>query len=213
VDSMGSDLSIVRAAKVSTIGEASLGLNEANKGLINYLMKNRHGSPFEHGTMTFLVKAPIFVWREHMRHRIGFSYNEESGRYHKLVAEFYRPNKPRTQSGKAGHYLLADSDDEIMAHDMDCAFEWANIRAYQMYVEMLTKGVAREIARMVLPVNIMSSAYVTMNPRSLMNFLALRTAPNAQREIQIVASSYESYFSAKFTEVWAAFCDNGRVAP
>jgi thymidylate synthase (FAD) len=210
---MGSDMSIVKAAKVSTIGEASLGLNEGNKGLINYLMKHRHGSPFEHGAMTFLVKAPIFVWREHMRHRIGFSYNEESGRYKVLQPEFYRPDVARTQEGKAGHYIIERSEDDILNHDMDCAFEWANIRAYQMYQEMLRRGVAREVARMVLPVNIMSSAYVTMNPRSMMNFLALRTAPNAQREIQIVASNYESYFSAKFTEVWAAFCGNGRVAP
>ena len=88
VDSMGSDELICRAARVSTLGAASIDTSES-AGLIGFLMGNRHGSPFEHNAMMLRVTAPIFVWREFMRHRIGFSYNEESGRYKVLDGVFY----------------------------------------------------------------------------------------------------------------------------
>ena len=92
IDSMASDLSVVRSAKVSTVGDLSTLESDAEKsaGLINFLMRDRHGTPFEHNSMTFFVSAPIFVFREFHRHRIA-SYNEESGRYKKLQPVFYVP--------------------------------------------------------------------------------------------------------------------------
>jgi flavin-dependent thymidylate synthase len=110
VDSMGDDTSVVRAAKVSTAGQGAARYvqhEQAADGLIGYLMRNRHGSPFEHTAFTFYVEAPIFVWREIMRHRIA-SYNEESGRYRKLEPVFYVPaaSRPVRQGGTSAHPRL-----------------------------------------------------------------------------------------------------------
>lgn len=215
---MGRDGDIVQAARVSTQG-AEAG-KESGAGLIDYLMKNRHGSPFEHGAMTFLVTAPIFVWREHHRHRIGFSYNEESGRYKELEPRFYVPRVARTQVGKPGHYDIVESDDVELTRLMASHIEQANRLAYDNYRDMLSAGVAREVARMCLPVNIMSSCFVTCNPRSLMSFLSLRThRPDAtfpskpQAEIELLAEGYEAHFSRLYPLTWASFGKNGRVAP
>ncbi|MCX8526575.1 MAG: FAD-dependent thymidylate synthase, partial [Candidatus Nanopelagicales bacterium] len=109
VRASASDADVIFAARVSTAGEQSLedvnGDAERSTGLINYLMRERHGSPFEHNSLTFFVRAPIFVWREHMRHRIA-SYNEESGRYRQLEPVFYVPARERAiqQVGKTGAY-------------------------------------------------------------------------------------------------------------
>ncbi|MDP2013819.1 MAG: FAD-dependent thymidylate synthase, partial [Actinomycetota bacterium] len=111
------DADVVFAARVSTAGEQSLDDVDADagssKGLINFLMRERHGSPFEHNSMTFFVQAPIFVWREHMRHRMA-SYNEESGRYRELKPVFYVPARDRqlVQIGKTGAYEFLDGSDE-----------------------------------------------------------------------------------------------------
>ena len=114
------DADVIFAARVSTAGESTLedidADAERSKGLINYLMRERHGSPFEHNSMTFFVRAPIFVWREHMRHRIA-SYNEESGRYKELNPVFYVPAQERNliQVGKAGHYDCCGKIKEALA--------------------------------------------------------------------------------------------------
>ena len=96
------DSDVLFAARVSTAGEQSLEESskdpERSKGLINYLMRDRHGSPFEHNSMTFFISAPIFVFREFMRHRVGWSYNEESGRYRELQPVFYVPGAGRASS-------------------------------------------------------------------------------------------------------------------
>lgn len=219
------DIDVVRAARVSTQGEHS---NELSKGvvsteyagLINFLLRERHGSPFEHSYFTFRVKAPIFVWREHMRHRIA-SYNEESGRYKVLEPEFYVPDSDRklVQVGKTGAYEFVDGDAEQKAY-VNVHVRGASERAYHAYTEMLSKGVAKEVARMALPVNIYSSAYVTMNARALMNFLSLRkSAPDSaypsypQREIEMVAEMYEDIFADLMPLTYSAFILNGRVAP
>lgn len=183
-------------------------------------MRERHGSPFEHNMFTFLVHAPIFVWREHMRHRIA-SYNEESGRYRQLEPVFYIPADDRAlvQTGKTGHYEFIPGSGrqhelvEVATYDV-C------MRAYEWYTKLLEEGVAREVARMVLPVSIYSSAYVTMNARALMNFLSLRKKSDdstfksyPQREIEMVAEQYEYYFATTMPITYAAFTKNGRVAP
>jgi thymidylate synthase (FAD) len=192
----------------------------ASAGLINYLMRDRHGSPFEHSVFTFFVQAPIFMWREHFRHRMA-SYNEESGRYKVLDPIFYTPATDRKliQIGKAGAYEFVDGTQEqfdIVTQETKKACEVA----YASYEAMLEAGVAREVARIVLPVTIYSSAYVTMNARALMNFISLRRKAEGshfpsfpQREIEMVAEKYEEEFKRLMPLTHASFVANGRVAP
>lgn len=218
-----SDADIAFAARVSTQGERSQEVDQDDpklSGLINFLMKERHGSPFEHSVFTFYVKAPIFVWREHMRHRIA-SYNEESGRYRVLDPEFYIPSKDRklVQVGKPGAYVFEPGTEDQYIF-VGRHITRASKEAYERYELMLQEGVAREVARAVLPVNIYSSAYVTMNARSLMNFLSLRRAVEGsyfpsypQREIEMVAEKYEEIFKQLMPLTHEAFVKNGRVSP
>lgn len=219
-----SDADVVWAARVSTKGDQSLEDTKAeaekSAGLINYLMRDRHGSPFEHSVFTFFVQAPIFMWREHFRHRIA-SYNEESGRYKVLEPVFYVPGEDRklVQIGKAGAYDFVEGTPEQFATVTEQTKRACSV-AYESYVAMLEAGVAREVARIVLPVTIYSSAYVTMNARALMNFLSLRRKAEGshfpsfpQREIEMVAEKYEEEFRKLMPLTHAAFVANGRVAP
>lgn len=217
INSMASDSAVVMAARVST-GASDDTTKDA--GLINYLMRDRHGSPFEHNAFTFYIEAPIFVFREFMRHRMA-SYNEESGRYKELAPVFYTPDVDRKliQVGKPGAYTFEDGDQEQF-DSVDNAIFIASEDAYVQYQTMLDDGIAREVARMVLPVNIYSSMYVTMNARSLMNFLSLRTTREGthfpsfpQREIEMVAEKMEEFFAEKMPITYETFNKNGRVAP
>jgi len=224
VKSSASDSDVVWAARVSTAGENSLEDVDADssrsEGLINYLARERHGSPFEHTSMTFFVSAPIFVFREFMRHRIA-SYNEESGRYRELRPNFYIPSRERklVQIGKAGAYTFVDGTPEQYELTVS-AIKESCIVAYANYQKMLEAGVAREVARAVLTVTLYSSMYVTMNARALMNFLSLRTAREGshfpsypQREIEMVAEKMEEHFSKLMPLTYNAFQKSGRVAP
>ncbi|MHB2022881.1 MAG: FAD-dependent thymidylate synthase [Mycobacteriales bacterium] len=224
VKASAADSDVIWAARVSTAGEASIeALNEdpeRSAGLIRYLLRARHGSPFEHSTFTFRVSAPIFVFREFMRHRT-FSYNEESGRYRTLEPVFYTPGPDRhlVQEGKPGHYEFVPGTAE--QHKIAAeAIEDSCRQAYRAYLEMLDAGIAREVARSVLPVGIYSSMYATGNARALMTFLSLRTRrPDSafpsypQREIELVAEAMEALFAERMPLTYAAFCACGRVAP
>ncbi|WP_416520024.1 FAD-dependent thymidylate synthase [Streptomyces achromogenes] len=220
-----SDADVLFAARVSTAGQQSLDeLNkdpERSKGLINYLMRERHGSPWEHTSMTFLISAPIFVFREFMRHRVGWSYNEESGRYRELQPVFYWPAEARklVQQGKPGRYEFIDGPPGLLNHartHMEIAYR----EAYAAYQAMLNAGIAREVARSVLPVGLYSSCYATCNARSLMHFLGLRTTHPAaaiksspQREIEMVGEKMEAEWAKLMPLTYAAFNANGRIAP
>ena len=230
VRSSASDSDVLFAARVSTQGEQSLEAAAAktdasedekrNKGLINYLMRDRHGSPFEHNSMTFYVQAPIFVFREFQRHRIA-SYNEESGRYKELSPVFYVPAPDRNlvQIGKTGAYeFLPGSAEQIALVEQET--RTTSQQAYESYKRMLEAGVAREVARIVLPLNIYSSMYVTMNSRALMNFLSLRTSREGthfpsfpQREIEMCAEKMEDFWASLMPYSYECFNLNGRVAP
>ena len=225
VRSTANDRDVLFAARVSTQGEQSLEGNaddatDRDKGLINYLMRDRHGSPFEHNSMTFYVQAPIFVFREFMRHRIA-SYNEESGRYRELRPVFYVPGADRNlvQVGKTVSYEFTPGTPE-QTQLVDTEVRAVCTEAYASYQRMLDAGVAREVARMVLPVTIYSSMYVTMNARSLMNFLSLRTMREGthfpsfpQREIEMVAEKMEQFWVDLMPMTSESFNANGRVAP
>lgn len=212
VDVMGDDHRIVQAAKVSTLGADSINATDS-AGLIRFLMQNRHGSPFEHCVMQWMISAPIFVWREFMRHRIA-SYNEESSRYRQLQPVFYVPpdERPLTQVGKPGAYTLEPGTADQWAH-LDERMRANQRSAYEAYEAQLQNGVAREVARQVLPVSIYSTAYVTMNVRALMNFLSLRTASNALWEIRQVAIAMDDSFAARFPATRQAYAAAGFVAP
>ena len=217
INSMASDDAVVMAARVSsgTVGEP-----EKDAGLINYLMRDRHGSPFEHNAFTFRIEAPIFVFREFMRHRVA-SYNEESGRYKQLEPVFYVPDTERAlvQTGKVGAYEFIDGGVELTAKTQKALMNNSK-DSYERYLALIDNGVAKEVARMALPVNIYSSMYVTLNARSLMNFLSLRTKSKdssypsfPQREIEMVAEKMEIFFAEKMPITYESFKKNGRVAP
>jgi thymidylate synthase (FAD) len=215
---MGSDDAVVLAARVSTKTESVDATKDA--GLINYLMRDRHGSPFEHNAFTFYIEAPIFVFREFQRHRIA-SYNEESARYKQLEPVFYVPNLERKliQKGKPGAYKFEQGDLGHLTTVYRSTYK-ANKKAYEEYQTMLDAGVAREVARGVLPVNIYSSMFVTMNARALMNFLSLRTdrpenlfPSYPQREIEMVAEQMEAVFAERMPITYDCFNKNGRVTP
>ncbi|MET9119996.1 FAD-dependent thymidylate synthase [Streptomyces sp. NPDC004528] len=226
-----SDADVLWAARVSTLGDQAAEMNQCrdirtgltarDTGLINYLMRDRHGSPFEHNSMTFLVTAPIFVFREFQRHRVGWSYNEASGRYRELEPVFYSPGPDRklVQQGRPGKYeFVAGTEHQHQAAE---GHIWhACDEAWERYQEMLAAGIAREVARTVLPVGTYSSMYATCNARSLMHFLSLRTqheqaaAPSfPQREIEMVAEQMEAEWAALMPSTHAAFTTHGRVAP
>lgn len=223
ISNMGSDSSVVAAARVSTEGIESLDYLQdgEGKGLINFLMKNRHGTPFEHNSFTFFVSAPIFVFREFHRHRIGWSYNEESGRYKELEPVFYIPSRDRSlvQVGKTGAYEFLPGTDEqynLMRYGHYRVAEFS----YENYQCLLEAGIAKEVARMSLPLNIFSSMYATCNARSLMAFLSLRTnredatfPSKPQREIEMVAEAFEFDFARLLPLVHETFNANGRVTP
>jgi len=224
VRASAADADVLFAARVSTKGEQSLedvGADASrSKGLINYLMRDRHGTPFEHNSMTFFISAPIFVFREFMRHRV-FSYNEESGRYRKLQPVFYVPGPDRrlVQEGKPGHYefLAGTAEQHKIAEE---ATRRSCEQAYSAYLEMLDAGIAREVARGVLPVATYSSMYATCNARALMGFLSLRTKRDdsrfpsfPQREIEMVAEKMEAEWARLMPLTHAAFEEHGRVSP
>ncbi|MFB8778021.1 FAD-dependent thymidylate synthase [Streptomyces broussonetiae] len=225
VKSSASDADVLFAARVSTLGDQSLDElkkdPERSKGLINYLMRDRHGSPFEHNSMTFFISAPIFVFREFMRHRVGWSYNEESGRYRELQPVFYTPDESRklVQEGRPGKYVFVEgtpSQHATVRHVLEDSYQ----QAYSAYQKLLAEGVAREVARAVLPVGLFSSMYATCNARSLMHFLGLRTQHELakvpsfpQREIEMVGEKMEAEWAKLMPLTHAAFNANGRVAP
>lgn len=239
IDKMGGDHSVVRTARVSTGADSNKTLTQLfeetdeafelrnaeqakkDAGLINYLMRERHGSPFEHNAFTFYVKAPIFVFREFHRHRIGFSYNEMSGRYTELLPEFWVPaaERPLVNAGKPSKPEMVPGTDEQWAEAVEILGGQHQI-AWDNYQRLLKLGIANEVARVGLPVGIYSQMYVTTNLRAVLNFLSLRThEPEAkfvsrpQKEIEDVAREMEKHVAQLFPIAYETFNKHGRVGP
>jgi thymidylate synthase (FAD) len=208
---LADDLSVVNAARVS-FGVRKTELEPADEGLIRFLMRERHGTPFEHGYFRFLVKAPIFVVREHHRHRAGHSYNEWSGRYSKLEAEYYVPDYVRTQVGKPGAYSFEPVEPAVRDTARD-EIETSAEQAFGAYERMLEQGVAKEVARTVLPLAMYTKYFWSCNPRSLMHFCSLRNSEHAQFEIREYARAAESFLQRLMPVTHAAFVANDRTAP
>ncbi len=186
VDSMGSYKSVARAARVSYKSKSS---DEADKKLVNTLLKQGHDSPFEHVVITYHIKAPIFVARHLVRHRIS-SWNELSGRYAELEDEFYIPSEERTNGA-----------------DVSAIKESFN-KAYETYKGLIASGCTKEVARTVLPVSTYTEWFWTLNVRSLMNVLDLRAVPAAQQETREYAVAIGRIWQDVMPELFAAYIRN-----
>ena len=218
VDWMGDEISICNAARVSfhkeTDSNIDGSLRDEDAGLLKYLLKNKHGTPFEQGFLAqFHIRVPIFVMREWIRHRVGFSYNEESGRYVEMRPDFYIPDEARTQVGKPGAYTFERHPDRGVEEWFKGALKYHSEKGYDLYQEALNYGIAKEQARLFLGLNLYTEFRWTCNSRSLMNFLALRAHKEAAGEIQTYAGAIEEIFSQKMPTIHAAFEEAGRVAP
>lgn len=225
IQAVGDDAMIAHAAMVSTRGamDGEAVPPEKAAGLIRYLMANRHGTPFEHGCLTVRVHAPIKVWREWHRHRVGWSYNEESGRYKQLDPVFYIPPRERPtirpdgfKSARPAFDVATDDEYQQVLMHLEAGYR----AAYLHYQAMLEMQVDRGLARDVLGVGIYSACYCTANPRSIMHFLELRTnRPDAKRpskplfEIEVAAGNLEAIFARRWPVTHAAWNECGRAAP
>jgi len=211
-DAMATDLSVVNAARVS-FARRKDEMEDGDAGLIRFLMRERHGTPFEHNAFRFHVRAPIFVAREWFRHRVG-SFNEFSMRYAKATDDFYVPEAEdvRTQVGKPGAYSFEPVDDELADRTREELREVYDA-AFGAYERLVEAGVARELARAVIPVGAYTEFFWTVNARALMNFVSLRAAEAAQREIRRYADAVERFFEQHMPVTHAAFVAAGRIAP
>lgn len=208
VDFMGGDQRVDQAAGVSLGRFDRARGDDAVRRIVGYMMKHRHGTPFEHSVFTFHIKAPIFVAREWMRHRIG-SFNEISGRYTELPREHYVPVTLRMidPDNKQGSI---ETDD---GHEMLSMIRQQQEAAFVVYEQLLNQGVAREVARGVLPLSTFTEFVWTVNARSLMNFLSLRLTEDAQWEIRQYAWHLLRHLMDKMPLTYEAFTANDSIAP
>lgn len=200
------DVDVAYAAWVSNFASEARNRDTSRiAGLINFLYRERHMSPFEHGSFTFFVDTPLFVAREFMRHRT-FSYNETSGRYKEMEGRFYLPpfERPLIQKGKVGAYTF-EPGTPVQYAKMVTSFERSFNVAWEEYNNMLGEGIAKEVARDVLPLSLYTQFYATANPRNVMQFLILRNDKHALYEIRDVAQQIEAEFARAMPLTYAAF--------
>ncbi len=200
-----SDDMVAMAAWVSNDKDSAEKLEDRSRveGLISFLYRNKHMSPFEHGRFTFKVDVPLFVAREFHRHRTA-SYNEVSGRYTEMKPRFYCGEVARVQQGKMGNYYFVDGSD-----DQTALYRKSKRKAvkkdWEIYQSRLEAGIAKEQAREELPLSLMTQFYVTMNPRNLMQFLTLRNDSHALKEIRDVAVKMEKVLEETMPFTYAAY--------
>ena len=209
---MADDISVVNSARVS-FAKSQQEMDDSGRGLINFLMREKHGTPFEHNSFRFHVKCPVFVAREWFRHRIG-SFNEFSARYSEVGEDFFVPyqNDVRSQVGKPGAYEFHMVEEDIANQAIEIINQ-ANISAYEAYKKLIDMGIAKELSRTVLPVGMYTQFYWTVNARSLMNFLSLRLSKTAQLDIRRYAKSVEAIFADKMPVTYQAWVENGMNCP
>jgi thymidylate synthase (FAD) len=204
VDYMGSDQRIVQAARVS-YGAGTKTVRE-DRGLINYLMKNWHTSPFEQVQLTFHTKMPIFVARQWVRHRTA-RLNEISGRYSIMRDEFYVPSPDQIRYQSASN-KQGRSDESLSAEDAARViqlFEEEQRSIYTNYQSVIERGVARELARMNLPLSLYTEWYWQIDLHNLFHFLRLRLDPHAQYEIRAYAEAMSKCAQAVAPLAYEAF--------
>ena len=208
IDSMGDDNSICQAARVSTGNDVKDYKESA--GLINYLWREGHTSPFEHVAATFRVEVPLFIARQMMRHRT-FSYNEISGRYSKLEPKFWIPaeDRPLLNKGSGAYPDLRFHDDHSGVRDFTRGMIRAkSLEALNAYNTLLDGGIATEVARVVLPQNMYTSFYMTGNLKNYLDFIDKRIVQNAQEEVREVALAMGQSFDIMVPLTMKAWKDN-----
>jgi thymidylate synthase (FAD) len=219
VDFMGTEENIVRAARVSTKGAESRG-TAANTGLVKYLYREGHGTPFESCVLQMYLEFPVFTSRQVVKHRLS-SINEESGRYKEMEGVFYvvPEDRPLVQVGKTGAYEF-----EAGRPDQREAVDWVQKNMAQAlwenYYKLKHIGICNEVARMYLPFALYSSMYFTANLRSVLNFISLRKdwgeeavhRSKAQWEIALVADQMAEIVKEKYPTVWECFVASGYQA-
>src|SRR3990172_1327531 len=203
-----SDLSVANSARVS-FGKRKTEMDSSDIGLIHFLMKNKHATPFEHNFFRWHVRCPISVAREWMRHRLG-SFNEYSMRYTKAIDEFYIPAKEdvRSQVGKPGSYHFETLDASTASLAIQTMQDFYRV-AWDTYESLLKLGVAKELSRNVIPVGIYTEFIWRLNARWLMNFLSLRNADAAMLEIRRYAEAIEQIFAEWMPVTHHAFVECG----
>lgn len=210
MDFMGDESTVIHAAKLSTLGAKSPEKSEA-KGFLSWLAREGHTVPFEHVVLSFRLEVPIFVSRQVVKYR-HTSISEESGRYKELEPIFYFPkrNRPVVQIGKTGDYNFIEDEEK---YNLTCRqIIQSSLDAWGSYSKLLNEGVAKEVARMVLPVNIYSTMRVTGNLVHWLHFISQRAteAPShGQREIADVANQIGECIAERFPTIWNQFVENG----
>ena len=199
IDHMGSDLSIVNAARVSFAKVHKKFDEKSDTKLINYLAKHNHWSPFGHASMQFHIKAPVFVARQLVKHQVGLTWNEVSRRYVDTEVEFYEPTEWRL----AAENKKQGSSEEIVEYSISPAHKFAK----QCYENMLSLGIAPEMARMVLPQSMMTEWYWSGTLYAFARVCNLRCKPDAQKETQNVGWDIDKYARKLFPASWRALRD------
>ncbi|SVC50649.1 uncharacterized protein METZ01_LOCUS303503 [marine metagenome] len=199
IDHMGSDLSIVNAARVSFAKVHEEFDEKSDTRLINYLAKHNHWSPFGHASMQFHIKAPVFVARQLVKHQIGLTWNEVSRRYVDTEVEFYEPTEWRL----AAENKKQGSSEETVKYNLAPAHRFAK----ECYENMLNMGIAPEMARMVLPQSMMTEWYWSGTLYAFARVCNLRCKPDAQKETQDVGWGIDKYARKLFPACWNALRD------
>ena len=215
IDHMGDDLTIVNSARVS-FGVTKDKLDNRDKKLIKYLVKHRHTSTFEHNVVTFRFVVPMFVRSQHMRHRT-WAYNEISRRYTDKDLQFYTPKTFRTQHKTNRQASNLDEINPVIVPDLadyghgkkaNAAIESHVRKSLVLFNTLMREGVCREQARMVLPQNLYTEYYGTVNLNNLLKFVSLRSHAGAQWEIQRVAEACLEIATALWPEAVGAYREN-----
>lgn len=212
INGMGNDLTVVQSAQ-SSFNSYSTEYGEREKKILRSLMREKHGVPFEHVLMTYRLKMPIFVARQLVKHRMS-SWSEHSARYSKFEIEYYLPSvlDVRTQVGKAMEYKFETAASAVAIEFLDRLDEWCNAGC-DNYNWAMENGVAREQARMFIPINAYTTITWTLNVRSLLNVLALRNDSHAQGETREYAMAMESLAWSLIPDTLEAFNEFGRIVP
>lgn len=187
VDRMGNDYSVIRSARVSTGSDVVKGAVK-DRGLIRYLYRNNHMTPFEQVVFTFHMRSPLFVNQQLLRHR-SFSFNQESARYKEFKWSTYYPDEWRKQDTKNKQGSLDELDFKDTTESLNLMLKSSYDMSKSFYEEAIVNGVAREEARIVMPMGQYTEIFFTVDLRNLLHFLELRMHPHAQYEIRVYAQA------------------------
>lgn len=206
----GSDLDVVNAARVS-FAKHSTWYSGDDARVLRFLIREGHGTPFEHNYFKWHVRAPMIVFWEWVRHRIA-SYNVESARYVEMRPHFYFPEEARIQKGRPGNYWFESGTKEQSRWLQQELQAWSK-DGFDNYLEAIARGIAKEQARLFIPTNLYVEFFFSCNARSLMNFLALRNDNRAMYEIKKYAEAIEFEWMKIMPDTARAFIENDRVSP